>query len=90
MKPWLQYCDNPPARSSPTRLSNLCNALEAKGFVRIDQLDGPGIDVEKIMSWIDVPPGTALLLYHYAKEDMALVHAGQFSMETPVASGSQG
>ncbi|KAH9954724.1 hypothetical protein BJV74DRAFT_800230 [Russula compacta] len=90
MKPWLQYCDNHLARSSPMQLSNLCSALEAKGFICIDQLDGPGIDVEKIISWIDVPPGVALLLYCYAKEDMALVHAGQFSMDTPVASGSQG
>jgi hypothetical protein len=46
--------------------------------------------VEKIITWIDVPPGVALLLYRYAKEDMALVHAGQFSMDTmeSVASGS--
>ncbi|KAH9976495.1 hypothetical protein BJV74DRAFT_798698 [Russula compacta] len=90
MKPWLQYYDNHLAHSSPTQLSNLCSALEAKGFICIDQLDGPGIDVEKIMSWIDVPPGVTLLLYRYAKEDMVLVHARQFSMDTPVASGSQG
>ncbi|KAH9994572.1 hypothetical protein BJV74DRAFT_884134 [Russula compacta] len=90
MKPWLQSYDNHLAHSSPTQLSNLCSALEAKGFICIDQLDGPGIDVEKIMSWIDVPPGVTLLLYRYAKEDMVLVHARQFSRDTPVASGSQG
>jgi hypothetical protein len=91
IKQWLRYCDNHPARSSPVQLSNLGEDLERKGFYHVDQLEGPGIDVEKIISWIGVPPGISLLLYRYAKEDMALVQAGQFSMETPqvVASGSQ-
>jgi len=88
VKQWLKYCDDHPACSGPIQLSNLSEALERKGFFCMDQLEGPGIDVEKIISWIEVPPGVALLLYCYAKEDMALVHAGQFSMETPVASGS--
>ena len=83
---WLQYCDGHPVRNSPIRLSTLSEGLERKGFVRIDQLEGPGIDVEKIISWTDVPPGIALLLYRYAKEDMALIHSGQFSMDGPVAS----
>lgn len=85
---WLQYCDSHPARSGPIQLSTLGEALERKGFFRVDQLEGPGIDVEKIIGWTDVPPGVALILYRYAKEDMALIHAGQFSMEPPVASAS--
>ncbi|KAH9957750.1 hypothetical protein BJV74DRAFT_800058 [Russula compacta] len=50
MKPWLQYYDNHLACSSPTQLANLCSTLEAKGFIHINQLDSPGIDVKKIMS----------------------------------------
>jgi hypothetical protein len=88
VKQWLRYCDSHPARSGAVQLSTFCETLESKGFHRIDQLEGVGIDVEKIIRWTDVSPGVALLLFRYAKEDMELIHTGQFNMETPVTSAS--
>ena len=88
IKEWLQYCGNHPSRSGPVLLPSLCDTLEQKGILQINQLEGSGIDVEKIITWTSVMPGIALLLYRYAKEDMALIHAGQFSMESPVTGAS--
>lgn len=91
IKQWLEHCDNHKGRSGPIQFSSLGETLERTGFFRIDQLEGPGIDAEKIIKWAGVTPGVALLLYRYAGEDMALIRAGRFSMdsvETPVPGAS--
>jgi hypothetical protein len=88
IKPWLRHCDNHKGRSGPVQFSSLGETLETAGFFRIDQLEGSGIDAEKIIKWAGVAPGVALLLYRYAGEDMALIRAGRFSMETPIPGAS--
>lgn len=91
IKEWLQFCSNHPfcsASFGPIQLSSLSEGLEQNGVFQIDQLEGPGIDVEKIIKWAGVMPGTALLLYHYAKENMALICAEQFSIDSTVTGAS--
>jgi hypothetical protein len=89
IKQWLRHCDNHKGRSGSVQFSSLGETLEGKGFFRIDQLEGVGIDVEKIIKWTGVSPGEAVLLYRYAGEDMAQIRAGRFSMETSVPGASE-
>lgn len=89
IKQWLQHCDNHKGRSGAVQFSSLGETLEGKGFFRIDQLEGIGIDVDKIIKWTGVAAGEAVLLYRYAGEDMAQIRAGRFSMETSVPGASE-
>jgi hypothetical protein len=46
---------------------------------------GTQVTVDKLSEWLEIGPGTAILIMNYAEEDCGLITAGTFSME--LASG---
>lgn len=81
---WLEYCDKHPDRQGEN-FSAHAGKFDNEGYRRINQLTGDRMSVEKLSNWLDIGKGTADLLIQYAGEDMELVKAGAFSMETTAA-----
>ena len=82
---WLNYCDKHPDRQGEN-FSALAEKFNEQCYRRINQLVGERMSVEKLSDWLKIEKGKADLLIQYAGEDMELIKAGEFSMES--ADGS--
>src|SRR6266550_2056111 len=71
---WLSYCDQH-AHQGGQNLSRYAVAFDAEGFVTIDQLVGPHINIEKLSEWLGIRKGTADLILRYTETDIGLVKA---------------
>jgi len=78
--PWLQYCDRFPGREGEN-LSALAVKFDTEGYRTIDQLTGSRMSVENLSNWFGIGKGVADRIIQYAEEDMALVGAGNFTMD---------
>jgi hypothetical protein len=76
---WLQYCDRVPGRDGED-FSALTDKFRAQGYRTIDQLTGTRMSVENLSNWLEIGKGTADFIIQYAKEDMAFVREGNFTM----------
>ena len=55
-------------------------AFDGEGFVTIDQLVGPRVNIEKLSEWLGIGKGTADLILRYAEMDIGLVKAGKLNL----------
>src|SRR6266576_3994611 len=76
---WLSYCDQH-AHQGGQNLSRYAVAFDAEGFVTIDQLVGPHINIEKLSEWLGIRKGTADLILRYTETDIGLVKAGKLNL----------
>ena len=76
---WLSYCDQH-ARRGGRDLSKHAVAFDDEGFVTIDQLVGPRVNIEKLSEWLGIRKGTADLILRYAEMDVGLVKAGKLNL----------
>ena len=76
---WLSYCDQH-ARRGGRDLSRYAVAFDGEGFVTIDQLVGPRVNIEKLSEWLGIGKGTADLILRYAEMDIGLVKAGKLNL----------
>lgn len=77
---WLNYCDRHPDRAGEDFKTHIA-AFNQHGYRRMNQLTGSRMTVEKLSQWLSIGVGTADLLIQYAKEDVALIKNGLFSMK---------
>ena len=76
---WLSYCDQHAHRGGRD-LSKHVVAFDDEGFVTIDQLVGPCVNIEKLSEWLGIRKGTADLILRYAEMDVGLVKAGKLNL----------
>ena len=76
---WLSYCDQHAHRGGRD-LSRYAVAFDGEGFVTIDQLVGPRVNIEKLSEWLGIGKGTADLILRYAEMDIGLVKAGKLNL----------
>ena len=77
---WLEYCDRHPDHLGEN-LVDLAWRFEKESFCWIDQLVGTTVSVEKLLEWLGIGKGMAILLIKYAEEDLKLVRSGKFTMD---------
>jgi hypothetical protein len=77
---WLWYCDCVPGCDGEAFFS-LAHKFDEQGYQTIDQLIGSWMSVENLSSWLHIGRGTVDLIIQYAKEDMAFVREGKFTMD---------
>lgn len=75
---WLTYC-NQHACQGGWDLSKYTATFDVEGFVTIDQLVGPQVDIKKLSEWLQIGKGTADLILRYAEIDISLIKAGKMS-----------
>jgi hypothetical protein len=75
---WLKHCD---ARHGENFSAHTWRFLQ-EGYRDMEQLTSRRMSIEKLSEWLNIGKGLADLLIRYADEDVKLVEAGLFQMES--------
>lgn len=76
---WLAYCDQH-AHQGGRDLSRYAAAFDDEGFLTVDQLVGPRVNIEKLSEWLRIGKGTADLILRYAEMVVNFVKAGKLNL----------
>ena len=78
---WIQYCDRHPKRLK-ARLGDLGVVLAREGFDSLDQLGKKHVADSDLARSLGIGLGRAARITTFAEEDIALLRAGQFDMNS--------